>query len=41
MQNAKSYEDLKAELGTSGDWSWITDVRMGQWASEHGQTCGG
>ncbi|XP_036290456.1 villin-1 [Pipistrellus kuhlii] len=23
--NAKSYEDLKAELGTSGDWGWITD----------------
>lgn len=30
MQNAKSYEDLKAELGNSGDWGWITSVSMGQ-----------
>lgn len=30
MQNSKSYEDLKAELGNSGDWSQITAVSMGQ-----------
>lgn len=30
MQNAKSYEDLKAELGNSRDWGWITAVSMGQ-----------
>lgn len=30
MQNSKSYEDLKAELGNSGDWGQITAVSMGQ-----------
>ena len=30
MQNSKSYEDLKAELGNSGDWSQITAVSTGQ-----------
>lgn len=29
LQNAKSYEDLKAELGNSGDWSQIADVSLG------------
>lgn len=29
LQNAKSYDDLKAELGNSGDWSQIADVSMG------------
>lgn len=30
MQNTKSYEDLKAELGNSGDWGEITVVSTGQ-----------
>lgn len=29
MQNTKSYEDLKAELGNSGDWGQITAVSTG------------
>lgn len=29
LQNAKSYDDLKAELGNSGDWSQIADVSLG------------
>lgn len=30
MQNAKSYEDLKAELGNPQDWGQITAVSMRQ-----------
>lgn len=29
LQNVKSYDDLKAELGNSGDWGQIADVSMG------------
>lgn len=34
MQDSKSYEDLKAELGNSGDWSQITAVSTGGWVSQ-------
>lgn len=37
MQNAKSYEDLKAELGNPQDWGQITAVSMRQAAGP----CGG
>lgn len=37
MQNAKSYEDLKAELGNPQDWGQITAVSMRQVAGP----CGG
>lgn len=40
MQNAKSYEALKAELGNSGNWGQITAVSTGQLAVaiDNGQT---